>query len=759
MRLPQKLISTISNSKKANWKVYILIPIIILGFLSMTITVIDWDKVQQLKARYLTLAAQHAMEQQKTGHSLAVPISLDGKAMAEGDLKITNIGKGSLLVDMNAAPKTGNREASERIQIQLEKPMDMLTGYSGLALFVKSGSGTSPEVRAGLRLTNSEGKDAEIVPILPVLSAWGNDIHELYFDWGSLNYDKEEEVVPVLKAVKSIEITFASAKRAPERGASVQAKPAGITLSNLRLVDYLEGSYDPSRQSLKFDNATDKWIPGDQYDFTLQHRTQEVTGIVAAFGSQAGIQSALNSLDMAARTQCWDGSFLDGRRGAVTVASGEYTFGFAIYGLLHGYMQLEKNKQPELDQIITLGPDTMTRREFYQRMFYRAAMARTAATPSNYRDDIIGGNTLITGANRVLGYAIGMRMVADALTNPEWKKQVMDKYNPIMLEITDAQGKFSGGFPVLGEGDRYNGRGIHYDAGYTRVHMDWLVVGTIQTGDPLLIQMMQKYQTVFEAAMNEQGLGILPMISERGRRNSSVRLILPDATYQVGIKYKLPVIAQWGYNCSQVAWEDTDRPRNHFVSASRDRGYTLGAHMSILMDDIQEQPKPKDLGYLFPRQFPLWSTQIFSKERKLQRTSVMIFHPDGTQISNYSIDIGEYPVTVGVPVMISSKGKVTAIAKRLTGWPKLLPDGAKIKFSGGITANGQVGKPVQITLDKETTIIVKGPDTVLPLELGGDSIPFLAEFILTPEKKGQSIEITILRGTVPYSFKLDTASR
>jgi hypothetical protein len=351
-------------------------------------------------------------------------------------------------------------------------------------------------------------------------------------------------------------------------------------------------------------------------------------------------------------------------------------------------------------------------------------------------------------------------MVADVLMNPEWKKQVMEKYTPIMQEIADAQGRFSGGFPVLGEGDRYKGKGIHYDAGYTRTHMDWLVVGVEQTGDPLLVGMLKKYQTVFEAAMNEQGSGILPMISERGRGNSPVRLILPDATFQVGVKHKLPVIAQWGYNCSQLAWAETDtRPRNHFATASNARGYTLGAHMSILLDDMQESPQPKDPGYLFPRQFPLWSTQVFSKEGKLLRTSSMVFLPDGTQLSDYRIEVGEYPSTIGVPVMIKSSGKVTAFAKKLSGWPKLLPPGARVSLSGDIKAKGITGQAIGVKLQRESEIVINGPDITLPADLGGEQMPFRAELTLIPEKPGQMVEVTVLNGTVPYTYKLETAGR
>lgn len=55
-----------------------------------------------------------------------------------------------------------------------------------------------------------------------------------------------------------------------------------------------------------------------------------MTGIVAGYGGEAGVQSAIDSLDFAARTQCWDGSFLDGRREAVTVASGSKPFWRAV---------------------------------------------------------------------------------------------------------------------------------------------------------------------------------------------------------------------------------------------------------------------------------------------------------------------------------------------------------------------------------------------------------------------------------------------
>lgn len=736
-------------------KRYYLLLIAVLApvLIGMTAYQIDWGEVQKLKVKYLSMAAEHAMEMQKTTSASPVAIAFDNKLSVEGKVTIHDKNNKALSIDTKAAPRAFGREPSEKILVPLAETMDLFSEHTGVAIIIRSGAGTSAEVRAGLRLISADGKTTQIHPVLPVLSAWGEEEHELYFDWSLLDFTKEEDAIEVLKAVERIEVTFASVQRAPNRGASREAKPAAITISDLRVVDYHQGSFDPSRRSLKFDKKTAKWIPSNHFDLTIQHRYQEVTGIVAAFGDKAGQHAAINSLDYAVRTQCWDGSFQDGRRGAVTVASGEYTFGFTLYGLLQGYQQLEKINHPQLDEYITVGPDRMTRRDFYQRMLYRGAMARTAATPANYRDDIIGGNTLVNGANRVLGYGIAMRMIADDLTDPQQKKQVMEKCDPIMEEIADAQGKFSGGFPVLGEGNRYQGRGIHYDAGYTRTHMDWLVVGARQTDDPLLVQMLQRYQTVFEAAMDQEGMGILPMISERHQGNSPVRIILPDATYQIGVKYKLPIIAQWGYNVSKAAWGDTGKPRrNFFASGSTARGYTLGAHHSILLDDMDPLPAPRDPGYLFPRQFPLWSTRAYSKDGQLQHTSLMTFYPDGTQTSDYRIEVGEYPVTTGVPVTLKSDGKVTAVANKLSGWPKLLPAGAKLKFEGDVKAKGKAGKPVKFKLEKETTIVVTDPDTVLPPEFGDESIPFRAEFTLTPEKPGQKVELTVLRGTMDYEY-------
>src|SRR5665647_673771 len=150
--------------------------------------------------------------------------------------------------------------------------MDMVSRHSGLAVLVKTEEGSSPEVRLGLRLFAGD-KKTEVQAILPAVSRWGDAAHELYFDWALLDFPGStlggdrpgpgvNDAVDVLKAVDTIEITAAAAKRAPERGPSAQARGAKFTLSDLRLVDYLKGSYDASRQGLRFDEAAGKYLPG-----------------------------------------------------------------------------------------------------------------------------------------------------------------------------------------------------------------------------------------------------------------------------------------------------------------------------------------------------------------------------------------------------------------------------------------------------------------------------------------------------------------
>jgi len=727
----------------------------------------DWQEVQKIKLDLITLAAKHAMEQQKTTAAEPLAIPFPDELAPHGTMKILAHSPQALTVEVLAAPFDRKKAAeTDFVRFTLPKPVDMrpvaplaqartLPVYSGLAFLVKAEPGTSPEVRLGCRLIGTNGKVADIQPYVPSLSPWGENPHEIYLDWSLIAYEKAQDAVDVLSSVEAIELTAGAQRRAPERGPSAAPQPAKYTISDLRVVDYLKGSYDPSRQGRRFDEKENKWLPSGP-DLTLQHRVQEITGAVAMYGGAAGVQSAIDSLDHAARTQCWDGSFLDGRRGARTVASGEYTYGFTTYGMLCGYSHLEKVKCPALDERLAIGPATLTRREMYQRMFYREAMSRTAALPSQYRDDIIGGDTLMTGANRVLGYAISMRMVADILSDQAQKKEVLEKYRATMQQIADAQGKYSGGFAILGEGNIYSDRGIHYDAGYIRTHMDWLIVGAQRTGDPLLVEMLRRYQDVFAAVMDQQGTGLLELLSERTAGHGVATLILPDATAQVGLKHKLPIIAQWGYNVGMPVWKAwNEKSGNHWTFAGHARGYSLGSHIGRLVDDFVAEPEPKDLGYVFPRQWPIWSSQIFSKDGQLVRTSRVTINPDGTMTSDFKIEIGEYLKTVGVPVALKcAGGAVTATAVSLSGWPKLLAPGAAVEIAGAMQAKGKVGETLRCTLDKESKFVITGPEVTLPPDTGGAKAPFRAEFTLTPEKPGVQVELTVLREPVPYEMKM-----
>ena len=740
------------NFRQVYMKKFVYYLGIIILAISFPCKAADWKEVQKLKMGYITQVAQHAMEQQKRTALPAVSIPFPSSITDSPKMKILSKNSKELKVKLTDIQNEARRPSGDVIRFSLPNPVDMLAKGSGITLQVKTEPGSSKEIRFGMRLIGINGKTADILPFIPIVNNWDEPVHEIYFDWAFINYKNVNDAIEVLKQVETIEFLASSVVRAPERGTSKSPQSAVFAISNMKLVDYLKGSYDPDRNN---------WKEGKEPDLTLMHRCQEVTGIVATYGGKEGIKSAIESLDLAARTQCWDGSFLDGRRGANTITSGEYTFGFAIYGLLTGYIALEEAKVPQLNQKISIGPNTMTRRDFYKRMFYRSALARAGvATPSKYRDDVIGGNTLITGANRVLGYAIGMRMVADNLPESQ-KKEVMSKFDEMMAEIVDAQGKFSGGFPLLAEGDRFNGAGIHYDAGYTRTHMDWLILAAHRTGDPRFVQILRRYQDVFEAVMDENGNGLVKLLSERGKSDSggSVSLVIPDITAQVGIKYNLPIIAQWGYNNGLAKWiAGGNQTRNFWSSMSNARGYTLGAHSSIMLDDFTQDPEPRDIGYTFPRQYPIWSTTLYNKNNQPVRTSHVYIKPDGTMTNDFKIEIGLYPETVGVPVSIKSpEGIVIAEAIKLEGWPKLLPENAELTVIVNGEGNQKIkpGQTFQINLQNKAVIVITGPEMQLPKEAGSQKVPFKAVFTLDPQVKQKQLPVTLTlnRGAEVYKHE------
>jgi hypothetical protein len=350
----------------------------------------DWNEVQKLKMDYMTQLVKHAMEQQKLTTLPGASISFPSSITDSPKMKLLSKSSKELKIKLTDIQNEGRKPSTDVIRFSLAQPMDMLSKGTGITLLVKTDPGSSREIRFGFRLIGKNGKTADILPFIPIVNNWGDTTHEIYFDWAFINYSNVKDAIEVLKQVETIEFLASSILRAPERGTSKSPQSASFSISNMKVVDYLKGSYD-----------SDRFMPeqGKDPDLTLMHRCQEVTGLVATYGGKEGVKSALESLDLAARTQCWDGSWLDGRRGANTITSGEFTHGFAIYGLLTGYVALDKAKVPELNQKITIGPSTMTRRDFYKRMFYRAALSRAGvAGPSNYRDDIIGGNTLVSGA-------------------------------------------------------------------------------------------------------------------------------------------------------------------------------------------------------------------------------------------------------------------------------------------------------------------------------------------------------------------------
>jgi hypothetical protein len=277
---------------------------------------------------------------------------------------------------------------------------------------------------------------------------------------------------------------------------------------------------------------------------------------------------------------------------------------------------------------------------------------------------------------------------------------------------------------------------------------------------------------VFEALMDQTGMGLVGLLSERHPTEGISELIIPDLTAQVGLKYKLPVIAQWGYNDGVPVWKKyvPGKPLNHFTYIARIRGYPLGAHSQFLTADTQAEPEPKDLGYLFPRQYPIWSSRFYSKDdpKKVVHTSKVTVMPDGTVTNDLQIGVGEFPVTVGVPVSVkSTEGRVTCEAVEFSGWPKLLPADATVtlRWEEGPHREGKpgelnainakvaatiskVGVPLDVTLNEATEFTLDLGEVTLPAEAGGGKVKVGGKFILTPEKAGQKVELVVHNGTI-----------
>jgi hypothetical protein len=231
------------------------------------------------------------------------------------------------------------------------------------------------------------------------------------------------------------------------------------------------------------------------------------------------------------------------------------------------------------------------------------------------------------------------------------------------------------------------------------------------------------------------------------------------------MQYNLPVLAQWGYNDGMAKWLTwNNESRNFWKSQSNARGYTLAALTQIMLDDFVPEPEPKDLGYLFPRQFPIWSTTLYTKKNEPVRTSHVYINPDGTMQNDFKIEIGQYPETVGVPVSIESKeGTVIATALKLDGWPKLLPENAELTVSvnGEVKNKVQPGKPFELTFNGKAVIMISGPMIQLPKEANSEKVPFRAVFMLEPQGKQRplSVTMTVSRDAVNYKHEFVDLTR
>jgi hypothetical protein len=179
------------------------------------------------------------------------------------------------------------------------------------------------------------------------------------------------------------------------------------------------------------------------------------------------------------------------------------------------------------------------------------------------------------------------------------------------------------------------------------------------------------------------------------------------------------------------------------------RGYSLGAHLTWQLYDLNAAPVPADLGVVFPRQWPVWTAQWMSKDGNQARQSQLVVKPDGKMVNTFAWEVGQYPVVTGVPLAVTAEGGAVEIeAKVYKGSTAKLPADADGKLA--IEADGKARTVEHALKDGKFTLPVAGAARVrLTFEQDKD---VEIEFFVKPLTAGAPSTITcrLLRKPEPY---------
>ncbi len=719
-----------------------------------TLAQVAWRDVLETKTRALETAARNAIDQQRRGHLPDHPLP-DATWSAVGNVSIEATdewdadGSGSSYrITVRDIGETRNhRHNSDRIEIRFDEPINVLEKGTGFALWVNAPAGLSEHLRVGVHLKIAgRDDDAIIFSDTPIVHRFGDNPHILYFDWGYV-FDNSLGVFATppreyFENVVGFDLTIVQ-KRIPfPRSRSLPATSGHFHLDGLAIVDYFDGSYDNAR----FPSADN---PNADYPLVAQGRTQQVSLITAKFGGEEGIASAIRAMDMMARIQSWDGSWPEMR----TRMQGEYTHGMIMADLARALRHMRSENRPELDETVTTRHwQDITRDELYEQMLYRSALSRSPAPFTEYDDSYTSrGGSLASGANRPMTYVLAQHIIANhVLTDDEQARHIMHEYEINVEEIVAAQGRYAGGWPIFGEGNRYSGEGLRWDSGYSTDHVAIMSNASRATDDPRWGEMLKRWSPVAEAMILPDGLRIDSGLSERGGDSPS-GLKHADILFQEALRHDAPLMAQWGYNASHELWSNWPDTRVTLWPGVRHMsGYALGAFLTWQVYDMAEEPQPRDLGIRFPRQWPVWTANWFNKDREHVRTSRLIVGPAGI-VNTFEWEVGQYPELTALPIMPTADDAAVEIVP-------LAYEGNVIELDAGTGAtiatgpvDGQVSD-AQPMRDDTATLALAEP-TLVEIAAGDVTLRFNA----LPRGDGEArLTVRLLREVEPYEHDFDS---
>lgn len=606
--------------------------------------------ILEIKREQMQTAARHAVDQQRVEALPSVPLSALLKGVGKVEVvQLSNRDGGTYQVRLEDIPANNDPvNIPDRLAVRFEEPMNFRSMGTGMAFWIKTPDDLSPDLRIGIHFKFEKGEDAIILADTPLRHRFGDHPHQIYMDWG---YAFDHTVRPLVgpearlfEKVVGFDITFVQKRLPHEPGVTLEPVSGHFELSRLELVDFYQGSYDSARFPKEGPlNANSPLVS--------QGRTQQVAHVTAAFGGERGIQSTLLAMDMMARIQCWDGSWPEIR----TRLQGEFTHGMILKDLSHALRLLREAGRPELDEVVTIRHWTKKRDALYEEMLYRAAMSRSPGPLSSYADTYVSGiGAWSSGANRPMIYIVSQWVAAQVMTDMARRAELLEQYEINMEDMMAQQGAFSGGWPIFGEGNRFGGRGIRWDVGYTSDHVFIMALGSRVTGDPRWGRVMRRFEPILEAMILPGGYLIDGALSERGQA-ASAGLKAPDMVFQEALRHGATLLAQWGANGSRYLWDNW--PYGLWAHASTARGYNLGAFLTWLPFDREADPVPRDLNHVFPREWSLWTARWFDKEGREVRRSSLTVHPDGRLENDFRWEIGEYPEVTGLPLSLEvSKG-------------------------------------------------------------------------------------------------------